>query len=241
MTKMVPLVVMVCFAFLMGFKGPQTTIPDSQIESAIKERLAMDGRVNPNGIEVKVNNGTVTLSGIVETMQEKALAENLVASTYGAKAVVNNLVVRPPVSKDDEIRKAVEETMKSTPALQKKDVQVDVSEGVVTLKGSVDTLVQSLAAENAAKTVEGAVNVVNMIKVVETPRPDREIEKDVVFYLKSSSLVNLDDIEVSVKDGVVFLKGTIENLSHRYVIMRDLEKVRGVRRVDVSGLTLKHK
>jgi len=239
-TKTLGLLVVVCIAFMMGFKGPQTTIPDSQIESAIKERLAMDGRINSKGIEVKVNHGTVTLSGVIETIHEKALAENLVASTYGAKAVVNNLVVRPPVSKDDEIRKAIEEAVKSTPVLQKQDIQVNVSEGVVTLKGTVDTLAQSLAAENAAKTARGAVNVVNMLKVVETPRPDREIEKDVVLYLKSSSLVNLDDIEVSVKDGVVSLKGTLDNLSHRYVIMRELEKIRGVRRVDVSGVSVKH-
>jgi len=239
-TKTLGLLVVVCIAFMMGFKGPQTTIPDSQIESAIKERLAMDGRINSKGIEVKVNHGTVTLSGDIETIHEKALAENLVASTYGAKAVVNNLVVRPPVSKDDEIRKAIEEAVKSTPVLQKQDIQVNVSEGVVTLKGTVDTLAQSLAAENAAKTARGAVNVVNMLKVVETPRPDREIEKDVVLYLKSSSLVNLDDIEVSVKDGVVSLKGTLDNLSHRYVIMRELEKIRGVRRVDVSGVSVKH-
>ena len=240
MTKTLGLLVVVCIAFMMGFKGPQTTIPDSQIESAIKERLAMDGRINSKGIEVKVNHGTVTLSGVIETIHEKALAENLVASTYGAKAVVNNLVVRPPVSKDDEIRKAIEEAVKSTPVLQKQDIQVNVSEGVVTLKGTVDTLAQSLAAENAAKTARGAVNVVNMLKVVETPRPDREIEKDVVLYLKSSSLVNLDDIEVSVKDGVVSLKGTLDNLSHRYVIMTELEKIRGVRRVDTSGVSVKH-
>jgi len=50
----------------------------------------------------------------------------------------------------------------------------------------------------------------------------------------------LDDIEVSVKDGVVSLKGTLDNLSHRYVIMTELEKIRGVRRVDVSGVSVKH-
>ena len=49
MTKTLGLLVVVCIAFMMGFKGPQTTIPDSQIESAIKERLAMDGRINSKG------------------------------------------------------------------------------------------------------------------------------------------------------------------------------------------------
>jgi len=59
---------------------------------------------------------------------------------------------------------------------------------------------QSAAAELAATTAPGVVRVVNMLKVTH-PRPDREIEKDIVFYLKSSSLVNLDDLEYTVKDG----------------------------------------
>lgn len=241
MTKTACLAAVVCLVFMTGLKGQSSTVPDSAIESAVKERLANDGRLKSKGIEVKVNNGTVTLSGTVETITEKALADHLVESTYGVKAVVNNLLVRPPISKDDEIRKAVEEALRTTPALEKQDVQVEVSQGVVTLRGSVDTLAQSLAAEHAAKKIRGVVDVVNMLKVVETPRPDREIEKDVVLYLQSSSLVNLDDIEVSVKDGVVTLKGTIDNLGHKQVIASDLEKIRGVRRVDVSGLTLKRK
>ena len=188
---------------------------------------------------MKAKNGMVTLSGTVETITEKALAEHLVESTYGVKGVVNNLMVRPPVSKDDEIRKAVEEALRTTPALEKQDVQVDVSQGVVTLKGSVDTLAQSLAAESAAKKIRGVVDVVNMLKVVETPRPDREIERDVVLYLQASPLVNLDDLDVSVKDGVVKLKGKIDNLTYKYVIASDLEKIRGVRRVDMAELTVK--
>ena len=84
----------------------------------------------------------------------------------------------------------------------------------------------------------GVVRVVNMLKVTQ-PRPDREMEKDVVFYLKSSSLVNLDDVEYAVKDGVVTLKGAVDNLSHKYTIASDMEKIHGVKTVDVSGLTVK--
>ena len=240
MTKTACLTAMVCLVFMTGLKGESSTVPDPLIESAVKERLANDGRLKSKGVEVKAKNGMVTLSGTVETITEKALAEHLVESTYGVKGVVNNLMVRPPVSKDDEIRKAVEEALRTTPALEKQDVQVDVSQGVVTLKGSVDTLAQSLAAESAAKKIRGVVDVVNMLKVVETPRPDREIERDVVLYLQASPLVNLDDLDVSVKDGVVKLKGKIDNLTYKYVIASDLEKIRGVRRVDMAELTVKH-
>jgi len=39
---------------------------------------------------------------------------------------------------------------------------------------------------------------------------------------------------------ITVTQGTLDNLSHRYVIMRELEKIRGVRRVDVSGVSVKH-
>jgi osmotically-inducible protein OsmY len=223
---------------LMGFKGQPSTIADHEIQAAISQRLAMDGRINSKAIQVKVDDGQATLSGTVETFTEKGLAENLVASTYGVKAVNNQLIVKPAPTKDIAVERAVKEAIKSTPALQKNNIQVSVSDGVVTLKGAVEKQIQSQAAEIAAKTAPGVVRVVNLLKVTQ-PRPDREIEKDIVFYLKSSSLVNLDDVDPVVKDGVVTLKGSIDNLSHKHVIANDLEKIHGVKTVDVSGLTVK--
>jgi len=236
-TARVLLVVFIIFA--MGFKGKLSTISDTEVAAAIKQRLAMDGRIDPTAVQVKVQDGNVTLQGTVRTIAEKALADHLVASTYGVKSLTNELVVHPVATKDGAIKRAVEETLKSTPALQKTDVQVTVSQGVVTLKGAVEKPAQSMAAERAAKTVPGAVEVVNLIKVVGPPRPDRDIEKDVVFYLQSSSLVNLDEVDYAVTNGMVTLKGKIDNLSHKFAIANDLEKIHGVRGVDVSGLTVK--
>ncbi len=51
--------------------------------------------------------------------------------------------------------------------------------------------------------------------------------------------MNLDDLEYTVKDGVVALKGAVDNLSHKYTIASDMEKIHGVKAVDVSGLTVK--
>jgi osmotically-inducible protein OsmY len=239
MTTMVRILLVISVIGVMGFKGQSSTISDLEIQNALTQRLAMDGRINPKAIQVKVENGTATLSGTVETLTEKALAENLVVSTYGVKAVNNQLIVKPAPTKDFAVEQAVKEAIKSTPALQKSDIQVSVNDGVVTLKGAVEKQSQSLAAEFAAKTAPGVVRVVNMIKVTH-PRPDREIEKDVVFYLQSSSIVNLDDVDYVVKDGVVTLKGAIDNLSHKYAIANDLEKIHGVKTVDVSGMNVKN-
>lgn len=237
-TTAVYVLLVISLGLVVGFKGQSSTIADHDIQAAISQRLAMDGRIDPKAIDVRVDNGRAKLSGTVETLTEKALAENLVASTYGVKAVDNQLIVRPAPTKDFAVERAVKEAVKSTPALQKSDVQVSVNEGVVTLKGAVEKQSQSLAAEVAAKTAPGVVRVVNMLKVTQ-PRPDREIEKDVVFYLQSSSLVNLDDVDTIVKNGVVTLNGSIDNLSHKHLIANDLEKIHGVKTVDVSGLNVK--
>ena len=60
-----------------------------------------------------------------------------------------------------------------------------------------------------------------------------------VFYLQSSSIVNLDGVDYSVNDGEVTLKGTIDNVQHKYAIANDLEKIHGLRGVDIKGLTSK--
>jgi len=55
--------------FAMGFKGKLSTISDTEIAAAIKQRLVMDGRIDPRGVSVKVENGKVTLTGTLETIE----------------------------------------------------------------------------------------------------------------------------------------------------------------------------
>lgn len=207
-------------------------------EAGMAVRAGLCFHIFSISVQVHVEDGTVTLGGTVDTLEEKFLADNLVASTQGVKALRNGILVKPTPTRDDVIERTVEETFQTVPALKNKRLHVSVTQGVVTLKGSVEKPLHSVAAEKSAQTVPGVVDVVNLIKVVGTPRPDREIERDVVFYLQSSSLVNLDDVEYRVSDGTVTLKGKIDNLSHKYAIANDLEKIHGVRGVDVRGLSV---
>jgi osmotically-inducible protein OsmY len=232
------LMAMLVLMGVMGFKGPSSTMADHELQAILTQRLAMDGRINAKAMEVHVDNGTATLAGTVDTLAEKAFAENLVVSTYGVTAVKNELMVRPAPTKDFAIEQTVKEALKSTPALQTSPIQVSVRDGIVILKGTVQQQSQSRAAERAVNTIPGLVRVVNMIKVRQ-PRPDRDIETDVVFYLQSSSLVNLDDVDYVVKDGAVTLRGTIDNLTHKYAIADDVEKIHGVKTVDVNGISVK--
>jgi osmotically-inducible protein OsmY len=227
---------------LMGFTGDTTQLQDPEIESAIKERLAGDNRIDAKNIQVKVEQGVVTLSGTVPTLDDKGLAEALVSGTMvGIRALKNDIVVVRLVLKDEEIRKAVEAALRSVPALRESKLNkftVLVHEGDVVLKGTVEKPLHHRLAQKAAQSVRGVTSVANLLKVVGPPRPDRDIEKDVLVYLKWAPYVDLDEIDYKVEGGVVKLEGSVEHLTDIFAMVNDLEKVRGVVDVDVSRLTV---
>lgn len=228
-----------CFFVLTGFGTYYDQVPDEQLASVIKKRLEMDGRIQADRITVNVKNGHVVLGGVVDTVTEKALAEGVVANTIvGVKSVVNSITVRPAVNSDDNIKKEIEEYVRNTPALKGKSIQVSVADGIVKLEGVVSTVLQRRAAEKAAKFAKGVKGIVNLVKV-KASRPDREIEKEVAFYLLWSPIVDIDQVDFTVKDGVVKIEGQVEHHAHILTLEQDLEKIEGVVEVDVSGMTVK--
>jgi osmotically-inducible protein OsmY len=216
-------------------------LSDPEIESAVKERLAGDGRLDAKNIQVKVDQGIVTLSGTVPTLEDKALAEALVSGTMvGIHKLNNEITVVRPVLKDEEIKKAVEAALRSVPALAESKlnkIAVLVHESTVVLKGTVAKPLHRRLANKATESVPGVVSIANLLKVVGPPRPDHEIEKDVLAYLKWAPYVDLDQIDYTVEHGVVRLKGPVDHHANIFAIVNDLEKIRGVVDVDASQMT----
>jgi len=66
---------------------------DERIREDVCERLSSDDDVDASEIEVKVQNGEVTLEGSVVTRTMKHQAENLADEVLGVKDVHNNLRV----------------------------------------------------------------------------------------------------------------------------------------------------
>ena len=66
---------------------------DQRILEDVCDRLTDDPYVNPSDVEVKVNDGTVTLSGSVQSREEKRHAEDCVESVTGVRDVNNHLRV----------------------------------------------------------------------------------------------------------------------------------------------------
>jgi osmotically-inducible protein OsmY len=67
---------------------------DERIRDDVSDRLADDPYVDASDIEVSVQNGEVTLSGMVDSRQARRRAEDLVENVSGVSHVQNNLRVR---------------------------------------------------------------------------------------------------------------------------------------------------
>lgn len=68
-------------------------ITDSTTTAMVKSKLLADTQTSGSQIKVVTTNGVTTLSGKVDTAQEKKLAEKIAQNTMGVKSVRNKLEV----------------------------------------------------------------------------------------------------------------------------------------------------
>jgi osmotically-inducible protein OsmY len=70
-------------------------VEDTKITTVVKAKLVADKPSNLTRVSVETKDGVVTLSGEVETQQQKAHAEDLARRADGVQQVVNNIRVAP--------------------------------------------------------------------------------------------------------------------------------------------------
>lgn len=80
---------------VMGGRGPRSYVrSDDRIREDVCERL-MQSWMNAEDVDVRVENGEVTLTGLVDSRYEKRSIEDVVEGVLGVKEVHNQMRVRP--------------------------------------------------------------------------------------------------------------------------------------------------
>lgn len=166
-------------------------------------------------IGVTVNNGVVTLSGIVDSYAKKMEAENATKNVAGVKAVVEKIEVQHHRSwikkNDNEIADEILKTYKWNWQIPNDKIQVKVENGWVTLSGELNWNYQKEEAKNAIKNLLGIINVTNNI-TIKSETIDTMEKEVIVKHLQRSWALNPDDIEVQVNGTKVTLNGTVGSL-----------------------------
>jgi osmotically-inducible protein OsmY len=136
---------------------------------------------------------------------------------------------------DAQIQSDVIAELKWEPRVQPNEIGVIVKNGVVTLTGWVDSYTKRWAAEDAAHRVRGVKAVANDIEVrlsTDDTRTDADLAAAAIRALEWDAFVSVDQLDVTVSNGWVTMKGEVEWQYQK----EDAERV--VRRLTgVTGVT----
>jgi osmotically-inducible protein OsmY len=122
------------------------------------------------------------------------------------------------------------------PATDSYETDVSVQNGVVTLRGQVESWQEKELSEKVTKGVTGVKSVNNRLEIhYKDDRPDTEIKAEVERSLAMDPWIGEHLIQVEVEDGRVKLTGTVGSATERYYA-RSRAWVSGVNEVDLSGL-----
>jgi osmotically-inducible protein OsmY len=207
---------------------------DKDLKQTVENALDWDPSLDAADIGVSADEGVVTLRGNVRTYAEKYAAERVALRVFGVKAVANDLAVRLPSlfeRTDTEIAQAAVTALKSNTMVPGGRVTVTVSEGWITLKGSVEWQYQKDAALRCVRDLFGVKGVSNTIALESRVKPT-DVRDKIEAAFKRSAEVDARRINVNATDGKVILSGNVRSYAERQEAERAAWAAPGVTEVD---------
>lgn len=142
---------------------------------------------------------------------------------------LTNGATAPAPLADYRIADAVLKNLEIDPRVPSHLIDVAVSDGVVTLSGSVDDLLARDRAIDVAESTKGVISVVDRIEISPTRISDKKLTDYVQKALINSSAVESYEIDAQVRSGVAILKGTVDSPAERKLAIEKVKGVKGLR------------
>lgn len=215
---------------------------EGELKSKVEKFLRRDNRIQSTDIVVNVKGTSVILEGTVKSYDAFRAAENDAYMVMGVKSVSNQLQVDRPESyqqpDDFEIEESVRSFLIWNTEVNSNDINVSVHKGVVELNGSVYSFHELKLAEDIASKVNG-VNEVRNNLIVNTRHDinDEMIADNVFDALDADPLVNVDDIDVSIDQGLVTISGNVQDYVSANAAHDALLYIPGIRGI-VNNITI---
>ena len=236
--------IMVLAVFLLAFSVPvQAANMDKAIETSVKQSYVFKNYLQTDDIKVKSKDGVVTLTGTVAEESHKTLAAETAAGLPDVKSVVNKLEVkgdRPAEKSDAWLVTKVKTTLLFHRSVSAK-TEVDVKDGIVTLRGDAETQAQKDLTTEYVKDIEGVKDVKNEMTVAKGAKEKRttgdkiddssitsQVKMSLLYHRSTSGLKT----KVETRDGVVTLSGKAKNAAEKDLATKRAQDVNGVKSVE---------
>lgn len=160
-----------------GTSETEQKINDAWLDGKLDTAILFTEHLNALKIDTEVKNGVAFLSGEVNSDVSKDLATEVAISVEGIKDVKNNLKVNAPKQKgkekdsvtdnltDASISTAITTKLMLNSNIDSWDIDVDTSNRMVTLNGSVPSGEQKTLVEKIAENTSDVKKVNNKLEV----------------------------------------------------------------------------
>jgi len=246
MKAMYRVALMVAAVALLAISMPvYASKTDDRIESSAKKSYVFKTYLKGDDIKIQSKDGVVTLTGSVSEESHKSLAQETVADLPGVKSVDNRLEVkgeRPAENSDTWVHTKVKTVLLFHRNVSGFKTEVNVKDGIVTLRGEATSQAQKDLTTEYAKDVEGVKDVKNEMTVAKTSaKPDKtvgekiddaSITAQVKMTLLSHRSTSALNTTVKTKKGVVTLGGKAKNAAEKELATKFVNDVKGVKSVN---------
>ncbi len=218
--------------------------PDQAIIDDIKAALHANPRTESFEIKVTANEGKVTLTGTMQSWQEKELAGKVVKSIKGVREVDNQMTVVYSMEwPDDEIKEDIVGALRWDRLVDDALIDVAIQDGAVALSGTVGSAAEKRRARNDAwvagvKSVDfSGLGVAHWARSPDlrkdkyVTKSDPEIREVIQGTLRQDPRTSSLTIDVIVAHGIVTLRGNVDNLASKRAAAQDARNIIGVWRV----------
>jgi osmotically-inducible protein OsmY len=214
---------------------------DDQIRADVELALMDDPATDLFEIDVGVRNGTVILTGKVDSWQEKQLCILTGKGVIGVKEVKSDIKVSQKFKRpDDEIKTEIERRMVYDVWIDGALIDVKVHRGGVILSGAVGSLAEKTRAFRNA-WVAGVISVEDKDLRIDwfmrdkmrgsteyKSKSDAEIKQAIKEAFLYDPRISRYKLTISVENGIVTLSGQVHNLKAKKVAEQDARNTAGV-------------
>ena len=215
---------------------------DVLIKKDLRLALGKDPAAESFNINTNVNNGIVTLSGCVESWQEKSTCVRIAKSVKGVKVIRNDIDIRPVNNRSDAVIEAeIRHLLRWDIRVDESDIEVNVAGGRVTLSGSVGSIGEKtqvfrnawvagvISVEDEDLRVEPSQRSAMIQDIYVRLKSGEEIKRTIEDTLFNDPRVTPENLQIDVDiSNAVILRGFVKSRNEKAAAEQDAKNTIGV-------------
>jgi len=231
-------------ALFVGSSSVRASESDDRIEASFKHSYVYKTYLINDTVKTEAKNGVVTLTGTVSEEYHKTLAQETAANIPDVTRVDNKLATKAEVAAataDTWIVRKIKIALLFHRNVNASKTDVEVKDGVVTLKGEASSAAQKELTSEYAKDIEGVKELKNEMTVASTPEltertagekmDDASITAQVKTALITHHSTSSMKTKVVTRLGEVTLTGIANNAAEKSLVTKLVADIQGVNSV----------